>query len=641
MEDEVSTSPSDEVNSAPDIDSEANCKTRAELFQSEVEPHLKHVFKETITRSGRATKLSSKAQNALESIESDIASLFTALPPDTLDCEMAFQEDGCEHLAFMTVAFMMSGLLPSEIDPPNRKAAMNSRFRNEWLEAEVAEIKNLQENGTYNKIHVPVEDQQRMDIIDSKWVYKIKLKPDFTIERFKARLVARGDKQVYGGNYLETHAPVTRRDTFRWLIALATAKKWVMKAIDITGAYLNGILKTRILLRPPEGYRNILTLILELLKGLYGLKQGGRVWWLTLKEFLLVCGYLQSRADPCVFMKHEGGKSVYIAVYVDDITFFGDESLVDEAISALKKEYKLRDLGDLTFCLTMQIELSENGTFLHQRKYIQTILEKFSKEINNQTAPTPLDHRQKFHLTALPGEPKYDAVLDKPEDQHRYQEALGLLNYAAVNTRPDLSTAVSYLSGFASNPSKPHMDAVIRILRYLNGTATYGLYYQSDPAVIPSCYVDAAHDVHPNGRFQIGYIILMCGAPISWRSTKIPSVVISYMEAEYFAISEAGREIKALWNLHESFRIPLQDPIDIYEDNEAVISMCLSDTYTERSKHIDLRHHYIRELVEKNIVAIQPIRSQYQIADGLTKGKGRSLFRAFRDQIGVRSFIQT
>jgi hypothetical protein len=514
---------------------------------------------------------------------------------------------------------------------------MNSKYVEEWIAAEKTEWDSLVKNGTF----VVVDRPNGTNVVGCKWVYRIKLKADGSIERFKARLVAQGFTQQYGIDFKETYSPVIRGATFRWLLAMATLHNWDMRMLDVTTAYLNGLLEEDIYMEIPEGFGDNKngTKVLKLVKGLYGLKQAGRVWYNTLSRHLRSLNYIQSRADPCIFFKkHQNGTKAFLAVYVDDICLFGDPSAIRTAIKDIQKGFDIRDLGSLTYCLGIQIDKSNTGTFVHQTKYIRDILKRFEGLYSTRRSNVPLPP-----VTLRPrrdnSDPSYDATLDAPADQQKYLEVIGSLNYASINTRPDLATAVSYLSSFSHNPSVVHWAALMKVLQYLNSTTSFGLFYSKTGNRELEGYADAAFNVHHGGRSQLGYLVTLAGAAVSWKSTKTTSVALSATEAEYMAISELGREIQAFVNIHAAIQLPLTGPVKVYEDNEGVLAMCVSDVYTNRSKHIDLRHHYIRSLVEHNIVDVAHIPGIHQPADLLTKPLSKNKFTKFRANLGLKDKV--
>ncbi|TPX48626.1 DNA-directed DNA polymerase [Chytriomyces confervae] len=517
-------------------------------------------------------------------------------------------------------------LSPSDRDPPNRNSAMKSAFKDNWIKAEQAELTALQESQTYSYAFAP----DSANIIGSKWVYKIKLNADGSVKRFKARLVAQGYTQRFGFDYAETHSPVMRSATFRWLLALTALNRWSTRMLDISSAYLYGDLEDPVYMKQPPGHDDGSGRVYKLKKGLYGLKQAGRIWYIKLVTHLKSRGYVQSNADPCVFYKTLGTERVFLAIYVDDICFFGHQRMINAAFNDIKSAFKVRDLGPIKYTIGIQVEHMPSGIFIHQSKYIKEILARFSKYFTPYPISVPLP-------TSFKSAPSTETSALMP-DPKLYLEAIGCLNYAAINTRPDLSTAVSYLSVFSSEPSTEHWDYLMRTYRYLNDTKDHGILYSNSGNSSPHGFADAAYNIHSGAKSQLGYLALLADGAISWKSTKTPIVPLSSTEAEYMSISELGREIQSFINLYTALDIPVTMPLTLFEDNMSTIHQCNNDVFSHRSKHINVRYHYIRELVNTKQVTITYIKTADQPADLLTKPLGRDAFSKHRSKFGMCSW---
>lgn len=526
---------------------------------------------------------------------------------------------------------------------------MAGQWKDKWLEAERVELEALARRGTYKPLK---KCPPGVKLIGCKWVYKVKLNADGSVERFKARLVAKGYTQRYGIDFDETYSPVVRGTTFRWLVAMAARQGWSMKMGDVSSAYLYSNNDRPIIMRPPPGYDSDCE-AWDLKKSIYGLKQAGRLWYRTLRNHMVSKGYRQSRGDPCLYVKTNGKEAtVYIAIYVDDICFFGDDTSIKLAIADIQAKFELRDMGELTYCLGIQIQRTAEGVFIHQTKYVEKVLRRFAEY--RQRASVKGDGRRiirsrstpmKYGMGPMapmlePDDDGYNAARDAPADKSLFQELLGSLNYAAICTRPDLATVVSYLGTYAAAPAVKHWEELLHALDYLSGTPDYGIFYKKDGPANPVGYTDAAYNVHHGARSQLAYAVKLADGLISWKSSKSRCVLLSSTEAEYVAISELGREMQAIKNIYEALGVSLKLPMTIYEDNLPTIHLCVSDVYSNRSKHIDVKHHYIRELVNDGIVDIQHIDTKNQLADLLTKGLSPQVFFKFRNEMGMRSWQQ-
>ena len=284
--------------------------------------------------------------------------------------------------------------------------------------------------------------------ITSKWVFKVKYTPSGLLERYKARLVARGFSQQYGIDYEETFAPTLRFDSLRMLLAIAAYEDWHIHQMDVVSAYLAGELEEEIYMEPPEGLpydqSNLKRIVCRLVKGLYGLKQSGRVWNTTFQTTLTSLGFARLSGDNSVFLNENSG--VIIALYVDDLLIFSKEMKpLLNLKTELQKAYNMKDLGEADVCLGIQIRRDRKARTLtiDQRTYFNKVLAEFSMD-NSKPVATPIDS-YKYIKPALDGEPM--------TDQLEYQKAVGSLMYAMTATGPDLAFAIGKFSQFCHAPS--------------------------------------------------------------------------------------------------------------------------------------------------------------------------------------------
>jgi hypothetical protein len=414
-----------------------------------------------------------------------------------------------------------------------------------WQEAMDAEYKSLMENRTWDLVPLPLDRKT----INCKWVYK--LKPD---GRYKARLVAKGYTQIHGIDYTETFAPVAKFASIRAILAIAAIEDLEIQQMDVKSAFLNGDLKEEVYIDQPEGYEvkidtdNSQKLACKLRKTLYGLKQSPREWYSKIDTFLEKNGYLRSHADHSVYVNKEGS---IVAVYVDDLIIVGKKIADVELVKRrLHNEFKMTDLGELKLFLGIEIIRNRKTKNIQicQKNYINTMLKKFGME-NSKAVFTPVQTGTKLsEATDKPKDEKQEMAIHEEDTFNKtaYQQAVGSLMYVMVGTRPDLAFAVALVSKFCSNPSTTHWLAVKRIFRYLKGTANYGIEYQATRAdqLIGYCDSDWGND-NTDRRSIGGYVHLLAGGAISWKSKKQNTVALSSTEAEYMATTQAAKE--AIW----------------------------------------------------------------------------------------------
>lgn len=397
------------------------------------------------------------------------------------------------------------------------------------------EVKSHLEYGTWEIVSRP----QDRPIIDSKIVLKNKLNPDGSVERRKARIVARGFTQRPGFDFNETFALVVRLKSVRLMIALAAGLGVKIHQLDVTTAYLNSKIDEELYMELPEMSRQAIKEIVKterrdsiiykraseiletikngdvvcrLKKAIYSLKQSGRLWYEKLVKILEQSGFKPTASNPCMFQARKNDKFILITVYVDDMLIFSnDEKGLEHAKRGIMKELKIKDLGEAKFCLGIEIEQDEN-IIIKQRKYILEILERF--EMSDCNPQKTLSSPGVKHIVS-PTE-----IHEQTRDKRPYRELIGSLMYLAVATRPDIAHMVSVLAQFNENSSDKHWGASKRILKYVKGTADYGLVYKS-PLETMKGYVNADWANDPNSRKSYTrYVFLLGGAAIRRRRNK-------------------------------------------------------------------------------------------------------------------------
>jgi len=401
-----------------------------------------------------------------------------------------------------------------------------------WHEAMVEELRALEKNKTWELVKLPAGKKA----ISCKWVFTIKQNPEGKVERYKARLVARGYSQTYGIDYDETFAPVAKMGTVRTLISCAANFGWPLHQLDVKNTFLHGDLQEEVYMEIPPGFSKdvIAEKVCRLKKSLYGLKQSPRAWFDRFRCALCGMGYKQCNGDHTVFYRHSGRRIAILAVYVDDIIITGDDEVeVKRLKENLSKEFEVKDLGQLRYFLGIEVARSQKGILLTQRKYVLDLLNETGM-LGCRPASYPIDPNHK--LCAESGD---------PVNKDRYQRLVGRLIYLC-HTRPDISYAVSVVSRYMHDPRSGHLDAVYRILRYLKSSPGKGLMFKSFGHLNVEGYCDADWASYLDDRRSTsGYCVFVGGNLISWRSKKQSVVSRSTAEAEYRAMSLTVSEM--LW----------------------------------------------------------------------------------------------
>ena len=494
-----------------------------------------------------------------------------------------------------------------------------------WTEAADEEIKSLKELKTWQLTELPTGKQA----VGCKWVFKIKRDSEGKVHRYKARLVAKGYSQKYGEDYDATFAPVAKQTTFRTVLAVAAAKNMKVKHFDIKTAFLNGDIKEELYMSQPEGYvaEGEEHLVCKLQRSLYGLKQSARAWNTKMNNILLANGFVRSKADQCLYSKFENGKWMYVLIYVDDLIVAHEatEAIVNFA-KMINKHFTMNDLGEVSYYLGIQIEREANGSFLlSQSAKIAAMLDQFGMN-NIKGVSTPMD-------TAYP---KLKGEYDLLPDNELYRKAVGAMLYIATTTRPDIAAAIGILCRRVSNPRQRDWHALKRVMRYLKQTVHLKLKISADNNIELSGYADAdwAGDA-ADRKSTSGYLYKLGEVPVPWSSRKQVSVALSSTEAEYVSLAYTSQEAIWLRQLLVDLGVPAAQATTIYEDNQASIKVANSDKLNARTKHIDVRHHYLRDLVNCSVINLVYCETDVMIADALTKPLPRPKFEELRLLMGL------
>jgi transposase InsO family protein len=543
------------------------------------------------------------------------------------------EEDKIEGLEISEQDLVVAAVEEIQDDPKTLQEAKSRSDWPLWKEAMDKELATLEKAGTWTTVDRP----QGKNVVGSKWVYRIKRKADGSVDKYKARLVARGFTQIFGVDYYNTFSPVAKLASFRAVLALAARFDWEIKSFDFNGAYLNGELDEdeEIYMQAPPGYESQGEhKVKRLRKSLYGLKQAGRKWYDALSRALAKLGFRTSHADPGVFYTRYKGHILILVVHVDDCIFTGSSPrLLEEYKAQFHARYALTDLGPVSWLLGIKItrDRSTRSISLSQSSYIDSILARFALG-DAKAQATPMVPGAIFSRSDSPSNPTdIDRMKKVP-----YREAIGSLMYASVATRPDISFAVSTLSQFLDNPGDAHWIGVKRIFRYLAGTRDVELTYGAERHDLIG-YTDADGATQEHRRAISGNAFLIDGGAISWSSRKQELVTLSTAEAEYVAATHAAKETLWLRKLvHELFP-SLIASTPLYCDNQAAIKLIEDDNYHARTKHIDIRYHFIRYTVQSGALDVIYCPTEDMVADILTKAlpKWKTIYH--NSTLGLRS----
>jgi Reverse transcriptase (RNA-dependent DNA polymerase) len=391
--------------------------------------------------------------------------------------------------------------------------------------------------------------------------------------------------------------------------------------------FLHGDLEEEIYMEVPPGYENKKSgsLVCKLKKALYGLKQSPRAWFGCFSQAMKKYGFKQGDSDHTLFLKRHNGKITVLIIYVDDMIITGDDVIeIAKLEEQLAQEFEMKNLGGLKYFLGIEVARSKEGIVLSQRKYILDLLAEVGL-LDCKPVDTPV--AQNIKLGEFPNQ--------VPVDKHRYQRLVGKLIYLS-HTRPDIAYAVSLVSQFMHNPSKEHVEAVTRILRYLKGAPGRGLFFRKYGHLDISCFTDAdwAGSI-TDRRSTSGYFSFVGGNLVTWRSKKQVVVALSSAETEFRGIAKGVCELLCLKKLMNELDFESGEPMVLFCDNKAAIDMSHNPVQHDRTKHVEIDRHFIKEKIESKTIKIPYVRSEEQLADILTKAVSSKDFTTILDKLGM------
>ena len=490
-----------------------------------------------------------------------------------------------------------------------------------------AEMEALKKNGTWEKCTLPPGKKP----VGCKWVFTIKYKADGSVERYKARLVAKGYTQTYGVDYSETFSPVAKIDTIRVLFSVAANLDWPLYQFDVKNAFLHGDLKEEVYMEPPPGFSEEFGdyEVCRLKKALYGLKQSPRAWFGRFTVAMKKYGYHQSNSDHTLFIKRRKCQVTCLIIYVDDMIITGNDP---EEITQFRRnlflEFEMKDLGELKYFLGIEVLRSKEGIFISQQKYVLDLLAQTGL-LDCKPVDTPIVVNHGLRIDEE----------EEVVDQEKYQHLIGKLIYLS-HTRPDIAYAVGVLSQFMHRPQKDHMEAALRVVRYLKGTPGRGVLFQKNGHLEIKTYTDADWASSPvDRRSPSGYFTFVGGNLVTWKSKKQKVVSLSSAEAEFRGIARGLTEVLWLKKLLTEIGVRIQSTCRLMCDNKAAISISENPVQHDHTKHIEIDRHFIKEKIEAGVVDLPFVKSEVQLADILTKAVTGRVFEGALYKLNVRDPI--
>ncbi|GJU94815.1 putative ribonuclease H-like domain-containing protein, partial [Tanacetum coccineum] len=446
---------------------------------------------------------------------------------------------------------------------------------------------------------------------DESWVEAMNKKDERgVVVRNKARLVAQGYRQEEGIDYDEVFAPVARLEAIRLFLAFASYMGFIVYQMDVKSAFLYGTIEEEVYVSQPPGFvdPDHPKKVYKVVKALYGLHQAPRAWYATLSTFLEKHGYRRGTIDKTLFIKKDKKDIILVQIYVDDIIFGSTKkSWSDEFEALMKGRFQMSAMGELTFFLGLQVKQSHEGIFISQDKYVAEILRKFDFD-SVKSAITPME--TKAPLAKDEGGPDVDL--------HLYRSMIGCLMYLTAS-RPDIMYAVCACSRFQVTPKVSHLYAVKRIFKYIKGKPKLGLWYPRESPLDLVAYSDSDYAAaNLDRKSTTGGCQFLGRRLISWQCKKQTIVATSTTEAEYVAAASCCGQVLWLQNQLLDYGFNFMNTI-IHIDNQSTICIIKNPVYHSKTKHIEIRHHFIRDCYEKKLIQVQKIHTDLNVADLLTK----------------------
>ncbi|GKA73001.1 putative ribonuclease H-like domain-containing protein [Tanacetum coccineum] len=462
--------------------------------------------------------------------------------------------------------------------------------------------------------------------IGTKWIFRNKKDERGIVIRKKARLVAQGYTQEEGIDYDDVFAPVARIEAIRLFLAYASFMGFMVYQMDMKSAFFYGQIEEEVYVCQPPGFEDpdYPNKVYKVVKALYGLHQAPRAWYETYANYLLANGFQRRKIDQTLFIKRQKGEILLVQVYVDDI-FFGstNKELCTGFEKLMKEKFQMSSMGELTFFLGLQVQQRKDGIFISQDKYVDEILKKFNYT-DVKSASTPVDLEKPLVKDG-------DAT---DVDVHLYRSMIGSLMYLTTS-RPDIMFAVCACARFQVTPKTSHLTAVKRIFKYLKGKPTLGLWYSRDSPFELVAYTDSDYaGATQDRKSTTGGCQFLGNRLISWQCKKQTVVATSITEAEYVAAASCYGQVLWIQNQLLDYGYNFMNTM-IHIDNNSTICIIENPVQHSKTKHIEIRHHFIRDCNTKKLIQMVKIDTEYNVADLLTKGFNAGRFQYLVSSIGM------
>lgn len=525
---------------------------------------------------------------------------------------------------------------------PTLREAMRSDEWPRWQAAIMEEATSLREMEVYVPVpRVDVPPGRR--VLDGKLVLHRKRNDKGDVIRHKARYVVKGYEQIFGKDYSDTTSPTVRMESLRTMLHIAAAEDAEIQQIDVKTAFLYGLLPKdeEIFMEQIPGVEDAehpaKDFVWRLQRGLYGMKQAGRVWNKEMNSKMVSWNFERLPSDPCVYVRKRGEDTVWAGVHVDDfITVASSKRASDDFKADMQTAWTISDLGDVGFCLGINIRRDREARtiMLSQTALIEKLAAVAGVPLHVNPVSTPMDPNVKLRRPDA-GE-KLNVSEALAVAKLPYRQVVGSMMYVAMGTRPDIAFAVSKLAQFLDCYRQEHWLAAVHAVRYLVSTRSKELVLGGKQQIVLTGFSDSSWaDCPDSSRSTMGYCFSLGSGAISWASRKQKLVTNSSTDAEYIAINEASREAMFLRQLLEQLGRPCDGATQIFGDNNGALALAKDPVFHSRSKHIKVRYHFVRELIDDGEVDCRRVNTRDNASDVFTKPLCRLTFAQFRDALGI------
>eukprot|EP00602_Paraphysomonas_sp_CaronLab_P004809 CAMPEP_0185023452 /NCGR_PEP_ID=MMETSP1103-20130426/6129_1 /TAXON_ID=36769 /ORGANISM="Paraphysomonas bandaiensis, Strain Caron Lab Isolate" /LENGTH=1343 /DNA_ID=CAMNT_0027556055 /DNA_START=49 /DNA_END=4080 /DNA_ORIENTATION=+ len=528
-----------------------------------------------------------------------------------------------------------------DIKIPNSYAeAERSPQYQQWRKARMVEKTSLLKRRVLKIVKIP----SGVKLVRAKYVHTVKRDILGNIVKYKARLVALGNLQEKKEEEPSTFAPVVKGITIRLVLAIAFMLQMHVHQLDVSSAFCYADLEDDVYMAPPPDEELLAGWCFQLIKALYGLRSSPRQWNKHIDKFIKSLHFTPCILDTCLYMRWSNGKLHLLLIYVDDIIIASaDLTYLESVKRRFCETFEMHDLGVCKRFLNIRITRGENWYMLDQSEYAKNIIKKFSsvmgKSSKNKEAPLPTNVQD-----LLAEERELTEEQKQWVDSFPYRQIIGAVLYLAMHTRPDLAYAVGLLSRFSSCPTYASCKLAIHLLKYLRGTIDEGIRFSGsefDLHVFSDS--DWAGD-RLTRRSTTGYIVFLCAGALAWQSKLQTTVATSSMESEYMAEYAAMQELVWLRGVFKELGLLVAKPTPFFMDSKSAKDLSENPVYHKRSKHIDIKYHWVREHVNGKFPTAKLIHvsTDDMAADIFTKALSTKLFSRHEKTItGVKRSVST